>query len=147
MQDARFRKPALDQFPHARPVQAVPLTATDQCSPPQQSQPKPEHIQAIEIARYRVIVEVTLHDRLQPLPSLLNGIMRTVEELQLDFLKLGSHPFTDRLALDHEVAIPFLPADMREAEKVKRFGLTFSSSVSVAFGKLPELNPARLVWV
>ena len=104
-------------------------------------------MQTIEIARYRVVVEVTLHHRLEPLSGLLNRIMRAVQELLLDFLKLGSHPLADRLSLHHKVPVPFLPADMREAEKVECLGFSFSSPFPVAFGKLPELNPARLIWV
>ena len=34
---------------------------------------------------------------------------------------------------------------MREAQKVERLGLTFSSSFPVELGKRPELDPARLV--
>ena len=36
---------------------------------------------------------------------------------------------------------------MRKSQKVERFGLPFSSFGPVDFGKSPELNPARLVWV
>src|SRR5262245_30084244 len=36
---------------------------------------------------------------------------------------------------------------MREAQKVKRLWLTFPSSFPVLFGKPPEFNPARLIWM
>ena len=36
---------------------------------------------------------------------------------------------------------------MRESQKIERLGLPFSSLISVALGKPPELNPTRLVWV
>ena len=36
---------------------------------------------------------------------------------------------------------------MREPQKIERFGLPFSSLGPVDFGKSPELNPARFVWV
>src|SRR5215472_10016313 len=36
---------------------------------------------------------------------------------------------------------------MREAQKVKRLRLTFSSSFPVLFGKSPEFDPARLIWM
>ena len=147
MQDTRFREPTLGQLPHSHPVQAMSLTATQQSLPPQQSHPKAEYVQTVEIARDRVVVEVALHDRFEPFAGLHNWIMRAVQELPLDFLKLGSHPLADRLALHHKVPIPLLSADVREAEKVERLGLAFSSSFPVALGKLSELNPARLVWV
>jgi hypothetical protein len=54
------------------------LTATDQRLPPQRSYPKAEHPQTVEIARYRMIVEVALNDRFEPFASLLNRIMRAV---------------------------------------------------------------------
>jgi len=36
---------------------------------------------------------------------------------------------------------------MREAQKVERLRLSFSSLLPVLFGVPPKLNPARLVWV
>src|SRR5215467_7326482 len=36
---------------------------------------------------------------------------------------------------------------MREAQKVKRLWLPFSSSFPVLFGKPPEFDPSRLVWM
>jgi hypothetical protein len=53
-----------------------------------------------------VVVEVALHDRLEPLASLHNRVVRAVSELLLDFLKFGSHPFADRL--DQELALTLL---------------------------------------
>jgi hypothetical protein len=68
-------------------------------------------------------------------------------ELLLEFFKLGSHPLADRLALHHKVPVPVLPADVRESQKIERFGFPFSSLYPVQLGKSPELNPARFVWV
>jgi hypothetical protein len=36
---------------------------------------------------------------------------------------------------------------MREAQKIERLGISFSSLIPVVLGKPPELNPARLIWV
>jgi hypothetical protein len=36
---------------------------------------------------------------------------------------------------------------MREAQKVERLRLPFSSTFPVLFGKSAEFDPARLVWV
>jgi hypothetical protein len=36
---------------------------------------------------------------------------------------------------------------VREAQKVKRLRLTFTSSFPVLFGKSPEFDPARLIGV
>ncbi len=73
--------------------------------------------------------------------------MHAPMELLLDFFKLGSHPLADRLALHHKAPIPVLPADVRESQKIECFGFPFSSLYPVQFGKSPELNPARLIWV
>src|ERR1039458_6683698 len=42
---------------------------------------------------------------------------------------------------------PVLPADMREAKKVEGLRFAFPSSFPALFGKPPELNQARLVWI
>ena len=36
---------------------------------------------------------------------------------------------------------------MRKSQKIERFGFPFSSSGPVDFGKPPELNPARFIWM
>ena len=104
-------------------------------------------MQTVEIPSDRVVVAVALHDRPQPRPGERNLVVRTIEELLLDVQQLRPHPLADRFALDHEMAVPFLPADVREAEKVERLRLAFSSLGPVVFGKPPELNPARFVRV
>jgi hypothetical protein len=71
--------------------------------------------------------------------------MHPSSELLLDLLQLRSHTFADRLSLHLERPVPGLPADVREAQKVERLGLAFSSPFPVRVGKPPELDPARLV--
>jgi len=34
-----------------------------------------------------------------------------------------------------------------EAQEIERLGFVFSSTFPVLFGKPPELDPARLIWV
>ncbi len=51
------------------------------------------------------------------------------------------------LRFTRKVPVPVLPADVRESQKIERLGLAFSSLFPVLFGKPPELNPARFVWV
>ncbi len=64
--------------------------------PPQQS--VPEHGQALEVPWYRVVVEVALHDQLEPSARLGHGIMHVHAKLLLEFSKLGSHALADRRA-------------------------------------------------
>ncbi len=58
-----------------------------------------------------MVVEVALHDRPEPLSGLHNRVVRAIEELLLDFLKLSSHSLADRFTLHHKVPVLFLPAD------------------------------------
>ena len=93
-------------------------TATKSGFPPHLSEPKPEYVQLVCVFWNRVVVEAALHDRLEPLSGLHNRVVRAVEELPLDFFKLGSRSLTNRFALHHKVPVLFLPADMRKAQEV-----------------------------
>src|SRR5690242_16360733 len=73
--------------------------------------------------------------------------MHASTQLLLDFQQLGPHPLANRFALHRIAPIPVFPAEMRKSQKVERLRLPFSSLFPVDFGKPPELNPARLVWV
>jgi len=94
-----------------------------------------------------VVVEVALHDRLEPLSRLRHRIVHSRAELLLDLLQLGSHALADCPALHGEVPVPSLPANVREPQKVERLGLTFPSPFPVLFGKPPKLDPARFIWM
>jgi hypothetical protein len=78
VENARFGKPPFGQSLHAHPVQAMSLAATYQSFPPQLGDPKTEDMQTVCISRYRVVVEVALHDRLEPLSGFHNWIVRAV---------------------------------------------------------------------
>jgi hypothetical protein len=104
-------------------------------------------MQAVGVSRYRMVVEVALHDRSEPFAGERNRIVQAVTKLLLEFQQFGSHPLPDGLTLYGKVSVPVLPADMREAQEIKRFRLAFPSSFPVLLGKPPELDPARLVWV
>jgi hypothetical protein len=73
--------------------------------------------------------------------------VHALPELLLNLCQLPPHALADRVTLHRKVPVPVFPADMRESQKIERFGLPFSSLFPVLFGKSPELNPARLVWV
>ena len=145
MQHARGGQPAGREFTQSVPVEAVALAALAQLGSPQPGQPVPKGPQAVEVSRYRVIVEVALHDRPEPLARVRDRIMPALAELLLEFPQLPPQAFADRLPLHGKLPPPVLPADMREAQKVERLRLTFSSPFPVEFGKRPELNPARFV--
>jgi hypothetical protein len=94
-----------------------------------------------------VIVEVALHDRFEPLPGYGHRFVHSLPELLFNFCQLPPQALAYRVALHREVPVPVFPADMRESQKVERFGFPFSSLFPVSFGKSPELNPARFVWM
>jgi hypothetical protein len=132
MEYTRLRKPTICKTLHPRPTQMMPLAAMNQHRPPEPHQPIAESIQAVGVSRYRVVVEVTLHDRSEPFAGERNRIVHAVAKLLLEFQQLGSHPLADGLALQSKAPIPVLPADMREAQKIKRLRFSFSSSSPVS---------------
>ena len=145
MQDVRDGQPAGRELMQSFPVEAMALAALAQLGSPQPGQPVAKESQAVEVSRYRMIVEVALHDRPEPFARVRNRIMPTLPELLLKFLQLPPQALADRLPLHGKLPPPVLPADMREAQKVERLRLTFSSPFPVELGKRPELNPARFI--
>jgi hypothetical protein len=57
----------MNQAVHSLPGQTTALATLEELRAPEPSQPQAKNPQAVEIARYRVIVEVALHDRPEPL--------------------------------------------------------------------------------
>src|SRR5208337_3539846 len=145
MQHARHGQPADSQPVQTVPVESMALAALPQLRSPQTGQPSPKGEQAVEVSRYRVIVEVALHDRPKPLSRARNGLVPALPELLLKFLQLLPQSLADGLALHGKGPLPVLPADMREAQKVERLRLAFSSAFPAEFGISPELNPARFI--
>src|SRR5260370_1233459 len=92
MEHARFRYPELKQLVHFRPVESPLLAATEECPSPESTNPNPECVEAVEISGYRVVVEVTLHDRFEPCPGLRNGIVHTLAELLLRGTRKSRQP-------------------------------------------------------
>src|SRR5215831_13928141 len=143
---AGFRKPPVLQHKHLLPGHAL-LAATAQGVPPEPQQAMPESAQAADVSRDRVVVEVALHDRLEPFASLTHRIVHALAKLLFDLSQFTPHALTDRQAPHRESSQSVLPADVREPQKVERLRLPFSSTFPVLFGKPAELDPARLVWV
>jgi len=84
MEHARLRNPPFRQSLNSGPVGPVLLAATAESPPPEPSHPLAKYSEAVGISRYRVIVEVALHHRLEPLSGLLRGIVHSLSELMLD---------------------------------------------------------------
>ena len=68
--------------------------------------------------------------------------MHAPPKLLLDLSQLASYAFADRFAPYHEAPETVLPADVREAQKVERLRLPFSSTFPVLLGKPAEVEPS-----
>ena len=147
MQHVRNGQPAGRELTQSWPVEAVALAALAQLGSPQPGQPVAKEPQAVEVSRYRMVVEVALDDRPEPLARVRNRIMPTLAKLLLEFLQLPPQALADRFPLHGKLPPPVLPADVREAQKVERLRLTFPSSFPALLGIPPEHDPARLVGV
>ena len=99
MENTRFWEPMIRQTLHPCPIQVMPLATMNQHRPPEPHQPIAESMQAVGVSRYRMVVEVTLHDRFEPFAGEHNWIVQAVAKLPLKFQKLSSHPLADCFAL------------------------------------------------
>jgi hypothetical protein len=66
MERTRLRKPSRSQDKNARPVDPVLLAPAAEGTSPVREHPIPKHAQTREVAGDRIVVEVALHDRLEP---------------------------------------------------------------------------------
>ena len=103
-------------------------------------QPVPEQRQASGVAWYRVVVEVALHDRFEPLTGLGQGIVHTLVELRLNASKLSPHALSDRLPPYCKPAQAVLPTDVGEAQEIERLRFPFPPTFPVLFGLLPSAS-------
>ncbi len=95
----------------------------------------------------RVVVEVALYDRFEPLARLRHRFVHALSELQFNLCQLRAQVLTNCVALYDIVPVPVLRADVCEAQEIERFRLPLSPSFPVLLGESPELNRARLFWV
>ena len=98
MEHARLRKPALSQGEDTLPGDRALLASAAECMPPMPYHSFPEYAETVQVPRYRIVVEVALHDRFEPLAGLAHRIVHTLTELLLNLPQLRSHAFADRLA-------------------------------------------------
>src|SRR5215831_802022 len=66
MKNTRCGNPAVREFAHPHPRQMMLLAPMDQYGPPEPGHPIAEGRQAVKISRYRMVVELALHDRPKP---------------------------------------------------------------------------------
>ena len=91
------------------------LAPATQSAPPQCQQSLSERRKTVKVPWYRIVVEVTPHDRLEPLPRLSYGIMHAFLKLLLKLPQFAPHTLADRFASHGEASQSILPANVREA--------------------------------
>ena len=102
MERPRLWNPSLSQLEGARPRDPTFLAPSANSTPPEREHPIPKHPQTRQVSWYREVVEVALHDRLEPSSGLGHGIVRALAELLLNLSQLSSHALADRCAPHHE---------------------------------------------
>jgi hypothetical protein len=112
MEHARLRKPSSAQLEHASPRDPTLLAPAAKSAPPQSQQSVPERREANEVSWHRVVVEVALHDRIEPSTRLGHGIAHTPVELLLDHSQFGPHALADRRSSHGESPDPVFPTNI-----------------------------------
>lgn len=74
------------------------LASATQSAPPQCQQSLSERRETVKVPWYRIVDEVTPHDRLHPLPRLSYGIMHAFLKLLLKLPQFAPHALADRFA-------------------------------------------------
>jgi len=141
------REPPFGQSAHSRPIGPVFLPPAPKCPAPEADHPIAKYAKSAQVSRDCVVVEVALHDGLEPFPRQRYWIVHALTKLKLDVFQLGYHALGDRFALEGELPLLGLPTDMREPQKAERLRLAFSSLIPAEFGIPSELDPARLIWM
>ena len=91
-------KPDLNESMHSGPSEPVLLAPATECPPPESCHPFAKYVQTLHVSWNRIVVEVPLDDRPEPLARLRDRIVHAPAELLLNFLQLGPQALGDRLA-------------------------------------------------
>src|SRR5688572_112772 len=126
----------------------MPLTATPQRLQPGARHLPPKRLERCEVSRHRVIVEVALHHRPQPVSGPGDRLMPALAQLLPYRLQFAPQPLGDRLPPDRKPStLPGLPADVRESQKIEGVGFALSSPLPVLLRKTPKLDQPRFLRV
>jgi hypothetical protein len=141
MERTRLRKPSRSQCKGTRPVDPALLASAANSTPPEREHPIPKHAQTHEVPWYRVVVEVALHDRLEPLAALAHGIVHPLTELLLNFSQLRPHAGWTNSHL-HQ----FVFQRPRLSEPRSRVGSKIADENRTKLGELIGTVGARLLY-
>ena len=80
MELLRTRKPLFGKRNTASPSEPALLTTPTECFPPEAKHPVPEQTESVQVPRYRVVVEITMHNRSEPFSGLRHWILSTARQ-------------------------------------------------------------------
>src|SRR5467141_3534696 len=146
MTDRRQWQPADDKAPHAIPEDAAGLAA-----PRQRAMPEPSHLESKKSQRrvvhgHSVIPDMSTYHRCQPLALFGDGFVHSSLKFGFHLVQLRLQPFAYRLPQHRKPSIaPLLHTDMREAKKVERLRLPFSTPLPDVDRIRTELQKSRLL--
>ena len=143
--DVGHGQPMRHQAIHAAPSQTTALAAAAQRAMPQPGDLMAECPQPRAVARHAEVPAMPSDHRPQVLALLRDGLVHAPSEFELDRLQFGSQAFGTREPQDHEVALPRLPAAVREPKEVEGLRFALPPAASVIAREAPELDQPRLV--
>ncbi len=107
-----------------------------------------ELLQPTAVARNRMVIEPSPHDRCQPASRFAQGTMHAFVQRSLNGNERRSHALGNAVSSDREPSMSSrLVAHVRKAEKVKRLGTPLSSSLSLLGRKAAELDQTSFLLV
>ena len=98
MQNLDVRDEAPEFHPKFVPGPAGSLTPPSKLPPPHAQHFVPERVQALLVARHRVISEISANHRLQPPRRVLGPRVQALAELLPNLLQLGGQALADRFS-------------------------------------------------
>src|SRR5579863_405560 len=98
-----------------------------------------------QVARYCVVLVVTLHHPSQPRSDDHHGLMHHPAQLLLNYSELCPHPLRRRMPPDHKTACRVRATEVREPEERECCRFPLASLPPIGRRKTPELDQPRLV--
>ena len=144
MKDTRRGKPAVGQFRHPIPREAVLLAAPPERSTPEVGQVMPERRKRPTICGYRIIGEMACNDLAQPVTLSWDSLVHSQPQLRLDFLEFRPHAVAPGLPLKLEGSPARFTADEGEAHECEGLRSTDTAFLAIDRRAAAELDHAGL---
>jgi hypothetical protein len=140
-----FRKPPVKERNQLPPT-GFSLSATaKQSMPPQQNNTMPKARQHRQVSRNCMISVVAQHHRSQPFAGGTHRLVHPLAQLQLNPLETRSHSLGHGPPRHLELSVLASSTDVRQSQKIERFGWSLPSIFPTLFGKPAELNQPRFL--